>query len=237
MNPVLILTKSILYEQSFQQELQALNQEVLSSSQLLIDLLEEQSTAKFMEGFSIIFISETVTESDLDRLMPSISSYEAAVVRRVDSLPTQEQENHWTSLGIACWLSKSCSMEALRETLADLQLAKASLSNKGHGLFILKDSESLADYFSYNEQLVIKLLHEASEEVVSREELCKKIWGIANVSAKSQLSALVSRIKQKFLNVGFTGETIHTHWGKGYKLSANFYEQLNAYPYFEKFLE
>ncbi|MGM0341699.1 winged helix-turn-helix domain-containing protein, partial [Enterococcus sp. AZ007] len=57
--------------------------------------------------------------------------------------------------------------------------------------------------------------------------LCREMWGKQKTnSTMSQLSTLVSKLKQKLEEVGLNGEIIETSWGQGYRLSEQAYQQL-----------
>lgn len=235
MKPVLILTKNILHEIPFQQQIQSLDLEVLTSSELLNELIRYQNDPELLNYFSIIIFSETVSEDDLQNIVPIVKKDGLSVIRMVERVPIKEGTKQWELLGIDRWLSKLCSLEELRETVKNLQNEQIAVHSGGN---LPIDSKNIpAEYFSKNERLVIKLLCDSPDEPVSRKELCEKIWGEDNVSTKSQLSALVARIKQKLLNIGFRGETIQTLWGKGYKFSSNYFDQFDRNEDIQTFFE
>lgn len=71
------------------------------------------------------------------------------------------------------------------------------------------------------ESNVLKVLLEEKHQVISRQNLARKIWEKGNLSScMSRLSMLIRKIREK-LNVD--DEVIQTNWGSGYRLTPAFF--------------
>ena len=91
-----------------------------------------------------------------------------------------------------------------------------------------RELKLLLKSFSKTERKVFEKLLEAYPQsgVLSRKELCEHLWQDGDTpSNMSQLSCLINKLKRKFELHGIAGETITTLWGRGYKLSSEFYER------------
>jgi OmpR-family two-component system manganese-sensing response regulator len=67
------------------------------------------------------------------------------------------------------------------------------------------------------EALVMQNLMRFAPKTVTREELFQRVWGISNEHASNRLDVYVRRLRHKLLKLE-TGITIHTVYGKGYRL-------------------
>lgn len=63
----------------------------------------------------------------------------------------------------------------------------------------------------------LKLLSNASEHYLTRDELEQKLWGVKDVYIARRLDVLVSRLRQKL--APFEKEFIQTYWREGYGLT------------------
>lgn len=61
-------------------------------------------------------------------------------------------------------------------------------------------------------------MREADGEIVSREEICEKIWSKVTQSNLARTSSIVKRIKIKLDGLGIDDSSLQTLWGKGYRL-------------------
>ena len=234
MQHVLILTKNPLAEENILTKLQRLNCETLCSSDML-HRLQQGTVSPFLSYFQWVILSESLCHSEVEQLLPRLKSYPLLVLRVVETYPSEEELVYWQDQGISEWLYKDTNYETLREKMNELtkQLEQETLS--GHSLLAFppaseqaeqKDLRILMKSFSKTERKVFEKLVEAYPQsgVLSRKELCDYLWRDGDTSSNmSQLSCLINKLKRKFELHGITGETITTMWGRGYKLSDEFY--------------
>lgn len=228
MGPILLLTKNILAEEEFQKKLQRLNYEVFSSSSLLTKKGMQSEFLHFFNLFYCTIISETVSDIELQWLLPILNKSSTIVIRKNDhSLEAEGQD-----IRVNFWLSNESSIEELRETLmrsSNHEYGRQEADRFSGGLhtmdFDQRDRRSTRSFFSTMEGRLLDELYEAKGEVVSREELCVKIWGGEITDSKmAMLSTAVRKLRNKLRKKGYPDETILTTWGKGYRLSQRFYE-------------
>ena len=91
MRRILVLTKNILVEQTFQQQLQHLNYEVFCTN-CCEETIEHELT--FFNYFDAIVLSETLSQNDCLRLLGSLSSLEKPIYRRSQSMCNKRQHAH-----------------------------------------------------------------------------------------------------------------------------------------------
>lgn len=71
------------------------------------------------------------------------------------------------------------------------------------------------------ERDVLKVLIEEKHQVISRQDLARKIWANGNLSScMSRLSMLIRNIREK---LEVDDEVIKTSWGSGYRLTPDFF--------------
>ncbi|MFR3686129.1 MAG: winged helix-turn-helix domain-containing protein [Enterococcus sp.] len=74
------------------------------------------------------------------------------------------------------------------------------------------------------EEKVFNELYYSNGEVITREDLCNKIWGTGVTNSHlSHLSSIVKKLRMKIEKMDLCEEAIKTVWGEGYQLSADFY--------------
>jgi DNA-binding response OmpR family regulator len=71
---------------------------------------------------------------------------------------------------------------------------------------------------SNQERQVFEILYNAKGKVISREDICNKIWAQVTNSNLAQTSTIVRRIKVKLEDSGFVNCDLQTIWGKGYRI-------------------
>lgn len=235
MQHVLILTKNVLSEEQLVKQLHYLSYEVMSSSDL-IQAVQAGKNLSIFSYFQVVMISETLSNSELEQLLPNLKLHPVSVLRIGDEL-SMDDSIDWRKAGVYDWLAKDASVETLREIM--IQAVQAAVERrlltnqivafptneqeKTVGLF-----KSIHNSFSKTEKKVFErlLLASAKNQIVSRKEMCDYLWKDGETpSNMSQLSCLIHKIKNKFEMAGVTNEVIVTLWGRGYKLNENFYEQ------------
>ncbi|EOH97742.1 helix-turn-helix domain-containing protein [Enterococcus pallens] len=238
MQHVLILTKNVLSEEPLIQQLHYLNYEVLCSADL-IQSLQKGRMSPVISYFHLVIISETVSNSEAEQLLPTLNRYSLAVIRVGESVTASEQEA-WLEQGIHHWIIKSPTIQELREGLVDALrlLEEQRVSTSQIQILDFPTSEvntstvgllrSVQKSFSKTEKKVFERLLWAQSHggVLSRQELCEYLWDDGQTSSNmSQLSCLINKIKIKFEHIGFSHEIITTLWGRGYKLNEEFYQR------------
>ncbi|MGG5315231.1 winged helix-turn-helix domain-containing protein [Enterococcus sp. AZ072] len=236
MQHVLILTKNVLSEEPLIQQLHYLNYEVLCSADL-IQSLQQGRISPVISYFHLVIISETVSNSEAEQLLPTLSLYALAVIRVGESLPTSEQAA-WQEQGIHHWITKSPTIQELREGLVEAIRLLEDQRVSANQILNFPISEVTTEAagvlrkvhksFSKTEKKVFDRLLWAQSHggVLSRKELCEYLWEDGQTSSNmSQLSCLINKIKVKFEQTDMTHEIITTLWGRGYKLNEDFYQR------------
>ncbi|MGM0110262.1 winged helix-turn-helix domain-containing protein [Enterococcus sp. DIV0187] len=228
MRPILILTKNLLVEQRLQEVLQLLDYEVFCSVEVLNFLkhghMNEQDRKQALLNYQMIILSETLSDHEIEVLLPQLCSKKQVVVRKYAEEPTAKDKELLSELGIHEWLLTDESIDQLREKLS-ISLADYQKDTSNIVFLYRKENEEksaaqlVSRSLSKREWATLQCLVNAKEKVVSREALCNHLWGEApNNSHLSQLSVLIKRLKDKLECAGFE-ESITTVWGKGYHFS------------------
>ena len=235
MQHVLILTKNPLAEESLIGKFQRMNCEILCSTDLL-NRLQQGTTSPFLSYFQWIVLSESLCNSEVEQILRLLKKHPLLILRLVENVPNEEEQTYWHERGLAEWILKDTNYETLREKMNELQLQIKQETAAGNQIlaFPTQGEEAapnnlklLLKSLSKTEKRVFECLIKAyaTSGVMSRQELCNYLWQDGDTSSNmSQLSCLINKLKHKFELHGITGETITTLWGRGYKLSEEFYE-------------
>lgn len=220
MAQILLLTKNILTEHNLQHRLQALNHEVYCTSESLRKL-QTTMDHSLLHHFDIVILSETLCYDEVASICSLLKELPIDLFQVVEQIPKED-----TSVTLEIqkkWLKKEATLEELRESL---------VTNKRIPSTTQKDKlpRSMLIHLSRLESELLKALFEAKGRIVPRNELSKILWQEEpTLSNKSQLSALVNRLKRKFEMSGFKEEAIVTYWGNGYQLSSKLHDELSRY--------
>lgn len=205
---ILVLTKNISYETKLQQELQVFNHEVLVTKNDLKDNLLTDNAILF----HLLFISELISEKEFVEVQQQLTPmYKGGIVRILPedelSASYEPTEVKNSKVEITCISRSFVNLREFLLNTAESNKLSAQLNSK----------EEFDEFLSKKEQILFRSLDE--EQIISREELCWKIWGIKETaSKKSQLSNLVKKINEKLDEHNYTSKRIKTYWGKGYLL-------------------
>ena len=234
MNRILILTKNILAEQQLQQQLQLLNYEVFCSA----EIYRNSKLFPIFQYFPMILMSETISNYEIDKFLAHIGEENNFIIRLTMGEPLKEEVEKWKEIGIASGLSKSASLDGIREKLVLLQslFYEERIEKETHSCPPIKKIENRSIetangrvYFSKKEERLFKLLLEAEGALLSRDDICHILWSEGETdSNRSQLSCIASKIKNKFKEAGYEGDTIITKWGQGYALAPGFFQYLST---------
>lgn len=235
MQHVLILTKNALAEEAIISKLQRMNCETLCSTDML-QRMQKGSVSPFLSYFQWVILSESLCHSEVEYILNLLQNYPLLILRIVENYPNEEEQAYWQEKGISEWLNKETNYETLREKMNELNQQLEGKMSDGNQILSFpqsierseqKDLKLLMKSFSKTERKVFEKLVEGYPQsgVLSRKELCDYLWRDGDTSSNmSQLSCLINKLKRKFELHGITGETITTLWGRGYKLSDEFYE-------------
>lgn len=245
MNQVLILTKNILNEEDIQKKLQTLNFEVYCTTAWHRLHSDQVRLAELINFFPYVIISENICKSEIDELMPLLKDNLIGVMRKVEGDITQSDEKNMEDF--ITLISINASISEIREHLYDLYnkimeaAARSSLGdqNSEGSVFTYPSvamttdmKEQVSDVITHltvTETKVISVLIEAGDRVVSREELCRKIWHEpGNNSHLASLSNYISNIKTKFKRTDLENTAIATVWGEGYRINPAVVENVNG---------
>lgn len=237
MSQVLLLTKNILSDQQLQEKLQNLNHEVWCSAQLIDQILRLGLPPSLIQQFQIILFSKTLCDQEVGLLADFFNRYSIAVLREVGGLPSVEDQAAWQKRGLHGFLLEDEALFDLREKLSQAQTSanqQEALNRRivpfPGGGEAAKELNPMKIHLTGKERKLMDLLIEAQGELITRKQLCERIWPEGETpSNMSQLSCMINRIKRKFEAQGVEGKLILTHWGKGYQLSEAFYQQCIGY--------
>ncbi|MGM0113377.1 helix-turn-helix domain-containing protein [Enterococcus sp. DIV0187] len=250
MNQVLILTRNVLAEQEIQQKLQSLNYEVYCSSRVFKNCRQQLETREFFKLFQYVILSETVCESEVTELIPFLKNYSVRIIRKVETNVTEVDQRYLEIEQLNAIISSTDSIDELRECLYNLREKDArteatqqtsnvvQLSGKvspigsnylqNSGNHIGKDNEmnygimETLHRLSQTESKILSILIEAGNQVVTREEICHKVWNEeVTKSHLASLSSTVTRIKMKFEQANVEKVAVQTLWGRGYRINTN----------------
>ncbi|MBO0454239.1 MULTISPECIES: helix-turn-helix domain-containing protein [Enterococcus] len=253
MNQVLILTRNVLAEQEIQRKLQALNYEVYCSSKIFETCSQQLDAREFFNLFQYVILSETICEGEVIELIPILKNYPVLIIRKVESNVTEADQQYLEFEQLNAIISSGDSVDELRECLYNLKknrnLTEGTQQNSNvvqlSGKVSLIGSNYLQDTGRYTEsnRRIIETLHrlsqteskilsiliEAGNQIVTREEICHKIWKEdVTKSHLASLSSTVTRIKMKFEQANLEKIAIHTLWGKGYRINQNLLKHIQT---------
>ena len=252
MNQVLILTRNVLAEQEIQQKLQSLDYEVYCSSKIFNSCKQQQETREFFKLFQYVILSETICESEVTELIPLLRNYSIRIIRKVESNVTEMDQRYLEIAHLNAIISSADSIDELREHLYNLRkkdartedsqqasnVAQLSVSGKvspissnylqDTGKHVGKENEmnygimETLHRLSQTESRILSILIEAGSQVVTREEICHKVWNEeVTKSHLASLSSTITRIKMKFEQANVEKVAVQTLWGRGYRINTN----------------
>lgn len=236
MSQVLLLTKNILSDQPLQEKLQNLNHEVWCSAQLVDQVMRIGMPPSLIQQFQAVIFSKTICDQEAGTLVDFFHRYPVAILREVGLLPSIEDQASWQNRGLHGFLLEDEALFDLREKLSQAQVSASQQEANNRRIVPFPGGETPKElsatkiHLTGKERKLMDLLIEAQGELITRKELCEKIWPEGETpSNMSQLSCMINRIKRKFEQQGVEGKLILTHWGKGYQLSEAFYQQCIGY--------
>lgn len=258
MNQVLILTRNVLAEQEIQQKLQSLDYEVYCSSKVFKNCRQHLETREFFKLFQYVILSETICEREVTELIPLLKNYSIRIIRKVETNVTEMDHRYLEIEQLNAIISSADSVDELRECLYNLKKKDEQTEDIQHtsnvvqlsGKVSLIGSNYLQNSGKYNEvnrgiietlhrlsqteSKILSILIESGNEVVTREELCHKVWNEeVTKSHLASLSSTVTRIKIKFEQANIEKIAVHTLWGKGYRINQNLLKHIQTEELFK----
>ncbi|MBO0454751.1 winged helix-turn-helix domain-containing protein [Candidatus Enterococcus murrayae] len=226
MSQVLILTRNILSDGDLQEKLQYLNYEVLCSSSLLDYLIQNQAYPDLMNHFQFIIFSETVSNTEINFLLPLFEAKKNLLFRKVGEATESEE-----LVTIKEVTTINLGMDSLREKLMDSALLHSDHTSfrragidSSFGAKIKIPDQMYQLNLSKLEEKVFNVLYHSNGKVITREDLCNKVWGTGVTNSHlSHLSSIVKKLRKKIEMVNLSEEAIKTIWGEGYQLSSEFF--------------
>ena len=215
MKKVIIMTHNTLNEEGLLSLLIRLNYEPFCSTTILDELLvKTEEYNDLINKFSIIIISETVSNEEINIIFPKLKKSGKIILRKCDEYLNIETRERFRREGFADSFEKDESFDRMRELLNKHNNVSIEYMNEE----TINNSVNL----SVNEKKILDQLKKMNSDYLSREALCLSIWGKASSSQLSQLSGLVKKINYKLsLNKGISNLEIRTSWGRGYYLNRN----------------
>lgn len=225
MSQILLLSQNSLNEQAFEKKIHQLGHEVFTSTLVMNECLKENSANKILKMFHQVVLSETITNSETKQLLKKLKKFPIKIIRKSDEYLDELTLKKWADLGIDDWIGCNPPLEVLRE-----KLSQKKIVNEGTVFFLprIDEKRPLSSFIlSGGELKLFLLLYQQKESIISRDELCLRMWSKEKCNAKmSQLSVLVKNLKGKLTAQNVEGPIIKTCWGQGYKLHESVYDQI-----------
>ena len=225
---ILLLTKSLSFEQNFVRELNSLGHEVLCSKKFLLDLQHKDYFGMDLNYFDTVILSETISNQEVNTILPFFLNFSCVIYRKTSVQLSNEIINKWKILGITGFISQNTCFDELREKLVvcnqNRRLLKWDTANSEEAVL-----ESLVKSFSKQELQVFRILQDSHKNFVSREFFSHELWGGPQTKSKeSRLSGIIRSIKKKLSDCGFDETCLETSWGRGYRLEDLKFKQIRA---------
>ncbi|QZO10894.1 winged helix-turn-helix domain-containing protein [Enterococcus raffinosus] len=213
---VLVLTKCFFAEEELVRKLSMLGYEVFCSSHLLKGLTVKTSIYPVINYFPIIIFSETVSDEEIEQILKNETIQTANVFRKATTFlgNYKSQSSEFLSM-----LFMDEPLEEISKKLKKNYIHSLENSSLNILSFDIKDLDSIL-LLSKQEKQVFEILYDAKGDLVSREEICEKVWSQVTKSNLAQTSTIVKRIKVKLEESGFVNCDLQTIWGKGYRIMA-----------------
>lgn len=235
MTRILILTKNVLHEVSFEKQLRHLGNEVFTSLTIFENIMYDQLPRDFLSMFHQVIISETIDNKEAIKLIDKLKQPSIILLRKTDECLEENRCLEWKELGLTDWVECHPTLETLRDQLIcdQVELANSTLLHCP----TKKSIDILSLPLSVGESRLLTILYQHQKVFTSREDLCIEMWSKPKTnSTMSQLSTLVKKLKRKLEEFGVEGEIIETSWGQGYRLAEQTYSQLYIGDKYESFV-
>lgn len=219
MKEIVILTRNVSAEITFQEKLLLLGYEVFCSTHVLEALLNNKNIG-YLNIFKIVIFSESVSDEEVIQVLKVMPKYIKGF--RMDELkPSAERKASLEKYGLHNWLTKTISTNDLRETLASTVYTDFPSTRDESDLGATpKKVNELVLSLSGREKQLFKILVSAHGQTVSRNELSSQLWnGKIDSSTLTQLSQFIKKIREKMNKIQMDKSFLQTEWRFGYSLS------------------
>lgn len=225
---ILFLTKSLDFEYSFLNVLHQINCEALLSSRILDKWEETGNFPEWVQNFDAIILSETIPLSEIKELIYVINKNgQFCLLKSSSELPKVQREFFNSAGSVYAYIYTDIYKYELSDILKNIKKKKELDLSSQLSTSKKKSIESFKKKLSYINKNIMDILEKQKEHFISRRELSNLIWGTCTESTLSQLSLRVKQInKIAKLNIE-VAPTIVTQWGKGYKISKEFFEYMS----------
>ncbi|MBO0452052.1 MULTISPECIES: winged helix-turn-helix domain-containing protein [Enterococcus] len=211
---VLILTKCVFAEEEILKKLHLLGYEVFCSNHLLEGLIKDNKNYPVINYFPNIIFSETISDDEVMELAKNESIQDSVLFRKATTFSKNHHEYENENFN---FIFMDDPLEVIGEKLRKNHALYQESSKLNLLSFNIKDIDSML-FLSNQERQVFEILYNAKGKVISREDICKKIWAQVTNSNLAQTSSIVRRIKMKLEDSGFVNCDLQTIWGKGYRI-------------------
>ncbi|MDT2397074.1 helix-turn-helix domain-containing protein [Enterococcus avium] len=211
---VLILTKCVFAEGELIKKLNLLGHEVFCSNRLFEELIKDSKNYPVINYFPNIIFSETISDDEVGQIVKNENIQHSSLFRKATTFSKNHREYENEDVN---FLFMDDPLEEIGEKLRKNQVQCQQNSKPNLLSFNIKDIDSML-FLSNQERQVFEILYNAKGRVISREEICKKIWSQVTNSNLAQTSTIVRRIKIKLEDSGFSTCDLQTIWGKGYRM-------------------
>jgi DNA-binding winged helix-turn-helix (wHTH) protein len=208
MKKLLIFTHSPNSENKFLIELQSIGFEVFGMKNFF--LVEKANILKLCDYFDGIIFSHSITNLEamkLEKILEPLENRISFFRMVMNEHAINKKQSNYT------YLYDEDTIDELRDKI-DNRLSKNDIN-------IRLQSQKIKRIIRLtgHQEMLISLLEDAQGEFVSREKICSTLWNEpASNSRFSQISILISSIKNKLKQNGVNDDLIATKWGSGYKI-------------------
>lgn len=211
---VLILTNCVFAEEELVKKLNLLGYEVFCSTHLLNELINETTNYPVIQYFPNIIFSETISDDEMGLAAKNENIQNSVLFRKATTFTKNHKDFDNERFNL---LFMDSPLEEIGEKLRRNHTHRQQ--NNGLNLLSSNSKDIYSRLFLSNkEKQVFEILYNAKGSVVSRNEICKKIWSQVTNSNLAQTSAIIQRIKVKLEGSVFVNCDLQTIWGKGYRI-------------------
>lgn len=213
---ILILDKNINNCERLNAQVLSWGNESYISSSMCKVLKTARGPSVIRAIFPVIIFNEALSDEECGNILKNITQRFEALIRISNKVASEVEICQWREMGFTHWIYTKKTDTELKSILS---LLEGGITTKYSNI---TQTANLSDL----EKKLFRYLVEAEGNLISREKLCKKIWGTEVSSAKlSYLSIMVTNIRLKFSSIGYPRNLIVTKWKKGYKLNIDIYSK------------
>lgn len=218
---ILILTKNVIAETSFQRKLHQLGHETFSSRDILDNLIRYKSTFG-IQLFPLVIISETVPNVEVEELTPILKDEKKAVLRKIDD-PLNDIEGIYLPNcefdGLIC---NSASKDELREQLIEFD-ELSSLVEYEDELYQAMSKVKIETFkasLTAREKKLFNLMYSSLGKCITREEMSKVMWPDKHIkSTNYSINNVIQSLRNKIKHSDLVDLSILSNYGKGYVMT------------------